>query len=214
MPSSDTPIVLIAFENSSLVKDIKHFISASTQRKIQILCPHVFMAQGSSQAYSHLICVNKDMNLREQVVTKVNRGGYKKYTHIDPNAVIAEDSKIGDGCFLAPFVTVASDTIIKDDCIISPYCLVSHRSVLGVGCVMQPYSMIAGTSVIGNFCKLNIKSATIDHVVLSDHVELGSGALVTKNIEVPGFYLGSPARKKIFHTSDNNKICDVGPHRV
>lgn len=196
-PYSDTPVVLIAFQNASLAKDIKFFISNTTLRPIEVLSPEIFLQQGSCEMYPHLVCVNKDMALREKIVDKINREGYQKFTYVDPRAAIIGDLDIGAGCFIGPFVTVASDSKIQEDCIVSPYCMISHRAVIGIGTVMQPHAMVAGTSTVGRYCKLNVKSTVLDNLSICNHVELGANALVTKNLSDPGFYLGSPARKKI-----------------
>ena len=37
-------------------------------------------------------------------------------------------------------------------------------------------------------------NATVLPVTICDHVVIGAGAVVTKNISVPGFYVGNPAR--------------------
>jgi serine acetyltransferase len=37
-------------------------------------------------------------------------------------------------------------------------------------------------------------NATVLPVTICDHVVIGAGAVVTKDITVPGFYVGNPAR--------------------
>lgn len=49
-------------------------------------------------------------------------------------------------------------------------------------------------TTIGN--KVSIGSnATIMPVSICDHVIIGAGAVVTKDIEEPGIYVGNPAKK-------------------
>lgn len=202
MTDNQLQIKLIGFHAAALLKDLLYFIGQDPRKTIEVVSPDVFLDQGSHSEYHHMVCVTKDMDLRETVVSEIGRRGYKKFTYVDPRATIIGDPKIGDGCFVGPFVTVASDSKVQDDCILSPYCMVSHRAVIGTGTIMQPHSMVAGTSTVGRYCKLNVKSAVLDHLSICDRVELGANALVTKDLTEPGFYLGAPARKKII-TGDN-----------
>ena len=146
-----------------------------------------------------MVCVARDMQLRKSIIQRLTAGSYQRYTFIHDSSIQGKNTHIGQGCFVGPMVMVASDAAIDNDCILSPYCMVSHRSRLGAGSIMQPYSMLAGSSSTGECCKLNIRSSVIDNTRVADFVELGAGALVTKDIAGPGFYLGQPARKRIEH---------------
>jgi UDP-3-O-[3-hydroxymyristoyl] glucosamine N-acyltransferase len=66
--------------------------------------------------------------------------------------------------------------------------------------------MIAGTTSIGKYCKLNMRSTVIDHLTVCDYSEIGAGAMLTKSVDIPGVYIGTPARRvKIGCMADVNE---------
>jgi acetyltransferase-like isoleucine patch superfamily enzyme len=55
--------------------------------------------------------------------------------------------------------------------------------------------MIGGRTHIGNNSTLNFKAAAINALTLCDNIEIGACSSVTKNIDKPGLYVGTPARR-------------------
>lgn len=204
MPDDQSSVKIVGFAAASLVKDMCYFIKNSVGKNVEIIEPENFLSNGSCDNSHYLIGVTKDMHLRQQLIEHIDKSGYKKFTYVDPRAVINGQVSIGGGCFVGPFVFLAADSHVQDHCILSPYCMVSHRSVIGTGTIMQPHSMVAGTSTVGKHCKLNVRSIVLDFITLTDNVELGANALVTKDLTEPGHYLGAPARKKILVVDDKN----------
>ena len=50
------------------------------------------------------------------------------------------------------------------------------------------------STIIGNYVSIG-SNATILPVKICDHVVIGAGSVVTKNILEPGIYAGNPAKK-------------------
>lgn len=197
MIASLTTVRLIGFKTASVIRDIASCITAQEEFEIELVDPNDFLSNKSDKNIPHMVCITQDMCLRQQVCNKLDQDQYKRFTFVHDSAVCHANVKIGQGCFIAPFVTLGSDCVVAQDCIVSPYAMISHRACLGSGSIMQPYSMIAGSSIVGQFCKLNARSTVLDRLSVIDGAELGAGTMVTKNILEPGFYLGTVARKKL-----------------
>ena len=90
--------------------------------------------------------------------------------------------------------TVLLNATIGNHCLIEAYCLLSHYSELKDNVFLHSGTMIAGRTIIGNHCMLNFKSAVLDKISICDNVEIGAISTVTKDITVPGRYIGSIAR--------------------
>ena len=118
--------------------------------------------------------------------------------------------KIGDDCFIGPFVEIQKDVLIGDRCKIQSHAFVCEMVTIGNDCVISHGVMfindpfkIGGparrnktlwkTTQIGSHVSIGTNS-TILPVNICDHAVIGAGSVVTKDITVPGIYAGNPAR--------------------
>jgi acetyltransferase-like isoleucine patch superfamily enzyme len=118
--------------------------------------------------------------------------------------------KIGDDCFIGPFVEIQKDVIIGDRCKIQSHAFVCELVTIGNDCVISHGVMFINdlfktggpargdktlwkSTHIGNHVSIGTNS-TILPVSICDHVVIGSGSVVTKDIIVSGIYSGNPAK--------------------
>lgn len=117
---------------------------------------------------------------------------------------------IGDACFIGPFVEIQKRVLIGKRTKIQSHSFVCELVTIGDDCFIGHGVMFINDSFsggapaqgdqskwkqthIGN--KVSIGSnATILPVSICDHVVIGAGAVVTKNITEPGIYAGNPAK--------------------
>jgi acetyltransferase-like isoleucine patch superfamily enzyme len=121
------------------------------------------------------------------------------------------ECQIGDDVFVGPFVEiqrgvvigrgtrVQSHAFICELVTIGEECFISH----GVKFVNDPFTRggpargdqsLWKSTRIGNRVSIGT-NATLLPVTVCDDVVIGAGAVVTKDILEPGFYVGNPARK-------------------
>lgn len=187
---------LIGFQIASLVRDIAFFIEQQdSDVSTYVIQPNSFLQDAIVSEDEFLVCVSKDMMLRDEIIRHLVNRRCRRYTFIHNSAVIADNVSIGEGSWIGPFCTLPSDSVIGSDCIMAPYCMVSHLSTVGSGTVMQPHSTIAGSTTVGRCCKLNVRAVVLDHLTLCDFIEVGAASMVTKNLNQPGYYVGLPARR-------------------
>jgi acetyltransferase-like isoleucine patch superfamily enzyme len=118
--------------------------------------------------------------------------------------------KIGNNCFIGPFVEIQKNVIIGDYCKIQSHSFVCELVKIGAHCfighgvmfINDPFSNgePAGgdktkwkQTVIGNRVSIG-SNATILPVNICDNTVIGAGAVVTKDISRPGIYAGNPAK--------------------
>lgn len=117
---------------------------------------------------------------------------------------------IGDDVFIGPFVEIQKDVTIGrrtrvqshaficelvtigDDCFISHGAMFINDLFAGGGPAKGRKDLWRSTK-IGNHVSIGT-NATILPVTICDHVVVGAGSVVTKDITVPGIYAGNPAR--------------------
>ncbi len=117
---------------------------------------------------------------------------------------------LGAGCFVGPFseiqkgVTIGARTRVQSHSFICELvsigddCFVGHgvmfiNDVFAVGGPARGRQELWKSTHIGNRVSLG-SNATILPVTICDDVVVGAGAVVTRDITEPGFYVGNPAR--------------------
>jgi acetyltransferase-like isoleucine patch superfamily enzyme len=116
---------------------------------------------------------------------------------------------IGDDCFIGPFVEIQRDVAIGDRCRIQSHVFICELVTIGEDCFISHGAMfindlfaIGGpakgqrdlwrSTKIGNNVSIGTNS-TILPVTICDGAVIGAGAVVTKDVTVPGIYVGNPA---------------------
>ncbi len=119
--------------------------------------------------------------------------------------------KIGNNCFVGPFVEIQKDVTIGDRTKVQSHSFICELVTIGSDCFVGHGVMFindlfqkggpAGGNKdywkethIGNHVSIG-SNATILPIDICDNVVIGAGAVVTKNITESGIYAGNPARK-------------------
>jgi acetyltransferase-like isoleucine patch superfamily enzyme len=119
---------------------------------------------------------------------------------------------IGDDCFIGPFVEIQKDVTIGPRTRIQSHSFVCELVTIGADCVVAHGVMFINdtfatggpargdktqwkSTTIGNHVSIG-SNATILPVRICDHVVIGAGSVVTRDITEPGVYAGNPARKR------------------
>lgn len=119
--------------------------------------------------------------------------------------------KIGNNCFVGPFVEIQKDVIIGNNSKIQSHSFICELVNIGNNCfighgVMFVNDLFTDGQPAGGdrnkWKQTNISdnvsigsNATILPVNICSNVVIGAGAVVTKNIESSGIYAGNPAMK-------------------
>lgn len=118
--------------------------------------------------------------------------------------------KIGDNCFVGPFVEIQKDVMIGSNTKIQSHTFICELVTIGDSCFIGHGVMFINdlfshggpaqgkkelwmSTKIGNHVSIG-SNATILPVEICDHVVIGAGSVVTKNILKPGIYAGNPAK--------------------
>ena len=119
--------------------------------------------------------------------------------------------KIGDDCFIGPFVEIQSEVAIGDRTKVQSHsficslvnigeeCFIGHgvmfvNDKFSRGCPAQGDKSLWQKTNIGNNVYIG-SNATILPVTICDNVVIGAGAVVTKDITETGVYAGNPATR-------------------
>ncbi|WP_319559840.1 acyltransferase [Marispirochaeta sp.] len=137
-------------------------------------------------------------------------------TDFGTNVVVVEpvniyEAEIGSECFIGPFVEIQKDVKIGNKTKIQSHSFICELVTIGNDCVIAHGVMFINDTFssgepargdktrwketrIGNSVYIG-SNATILPVTVCDHVVIGAGSVVTRDINEPGTYAGNPARK-------------------
>ncbi len=118
---------------------------------------------------------------------------------------------IGDNCFIGPFVEIQKKVKIGSNCKIQSHSFICELVEIGNHCFISHGAMFINDlfqkggpaqgdktlwqrTKIGNHVSIGT-NATILPVTIIDHVVIGAGSVVTKDILESGIYAGNPAKK-------------------
>jgi acetyltransferase-like isoleucine patch superfamily enzyme len=133
----------------------------------------------------------------------------KNVTVVEP--VNLYECRIGDNCFIGPFVEIQKGVVIGNNCKIQSHAFICELVTIGTDCfishgvmfINDPFSSggpargdkkLWKPTYIGSHVSIG-SNATILPVKIVDNVVIGAGSVVTKDILEPGIYAGNPARK-------------------
>jgi acetyltransferase-like isoleucine patch superfamily enzyme len=117
---------------------------------------------------------------------------------------------LGDNVFIGPFVEIQKGVVIGSRTKVQSHSFICELVTIGNDCVVAHGVMFINdkfatggpargdqslwkSTRIGNHVSIG-SNATILPVSVCDHVVIGAGSVVTKDITEPGIYAGNPAR--------------------
>jgi acetyltransferase-like isoleucine patch superfamily enzyme len=152
--------------------------------------------------------MNHNPNILEKSITNVNFG--KDVTIVEP--VNLYGCTIGNCVFIGPFVEIQKDVSIGDYTKIQSHTFICELVNIGENCFIGHGVVFINdlfsnggpargdkskwkNTYIGNNVSIG-SNATILPVKICDQVVIGAGAVVTKDINISGVYIGNPAKLK------------------
>lgn len=127
------------------------------------------------------------------------------------NPVNLYGCSIGDGCFIGPFVEIQKDVTIGRRCKVQSHAFICELVTIGDDCFISHGAMFVNdlfasggpaggdktkwkSTTIGNHVSIGT-NVTVLPVRITDHVVIGAGSVVVRDILEPGIYAGNPVRK-------------------
>jgi acetyltransferase-like isoleucine patch superfamily enzyme len=151
--------------------------------------------------------VSEQPTLRRSGIVGVTFG--RDVTVIEP--VNLYGCTIGEGSFIGPFVEIQRDVTIGRHCRIQSHAFICELVEIGDHCFISHGAMFVNdlfatggpaagrkdvwkSTHIGSHVSIGT-NVTVLPVRICDHVVIGAGSVVTRDITEPGIYAGNPARK-------------------
>jgi len=133
------------------------------------------------------------MHFRQQLFNRFTGSiPFATYVHatcyLDPTVSLGECVVVLPGCVLDRNVQV------KNNVFFNIGCMVAHDTIIRENCFFAPAVKIAGFVEIESNCFLGIGTTILNHIRICAKTNTGGNCTITKNINKPGTYVGTPAR--------------------
>jgi len=132
---------------------------------------------------------------RKEVFLRFKNLGYTFASYVSPRAEVWDLSVIGENCYVQEFNNIQYGTHIGDNCLFWAGNHIGHHGSIASHVTFTSHVVLSGGCNVGAECYFGVNSTIGDGLDLCGRVFVGMGALVTKNIEQEGIYVGSPARR-------------------
>lgn len=137
-----------------------------------------------------------ETSIREKVITQLPKD-IEFITLIHPSVVISKWSTFGEGAIICAGSIVTCNIRVGKHAQLNLHTTIGHDCEIGDFFTTAPSVNISGNCIIEDHVYFGTSSSIKQGMTVTGNVTIGMGAIVTKNIDMSGVYLGIPA-KRIF----------------
>lgn len=116
-------------------------------------------------------------------------------TLIHPSAQISMNVTFGKGTVVMANAVINACASVGRHCIVNSGAIVEHDNVIEDYVHLSPRVALGGTVRVGALTHIGIGATVSNNVRICENSIIGAGAVVVKNIERSGTYVGIPARR-------------------
>jgi UDP-3-O-[3-hydroxymyristoyl] glucosamine N-acyltransferase len=145
--------------------------------------------------------INFSIGSYNVIGNNVSLGDNVKIGH---HCIIENNITIGNNVLIQGNVKIASGTTIKDNCTLKHGTILTNQVIIEENVFMGPNTITLGGhvnrksehgTVIGKNCYIGAATQIVANTKICDNVITGAFSFINKNIDVPGTYVGIPARR-------------------
>ncbi len=133
--------------------------------------------------------------VRARIFKRFKEEGYQFLTVVHPNAFVAADVKLGEGCQVMAGAIIQAGCDIADNVVINTKASIDHDCRIGRHVHVAPGVTCSGGVSIGDLCHIGTGAVLIQKISLVDQVLVAAGAVVVTTVVAPCMMRGVPAKK-------------------
>lgn len=184
---------ILASKNIDIEQQIVFVDKKNQQTNMFLGCPILKESDFNPINYQVVIAIGNS-KIRKEIEQKLAKGtSFPNVIH--PTAQINETVKFGKGNIFLQNVIISCDVSIGDFCVFDRVVNIGHDSKIGSHVHFSPLAVLSGNTSIGNLVEIGSHAAIKQKISIIDNSIVGMGAIVVKNIDNVGVYVGNPAKK-------------------
>lgn len=141
------------------------------------------------------VCAVGNAQIRKKIIDKLANGSIRFATLIDPSVILSKRVSIGEGTIICAGTIMTVDISIGNHVIINLDCTLGHDDVIEDYVTIYPSVNVSGNVSVGKCVELGTGTQIIQGKVIVPDTIIGAGAIVVKDIQEKGTYVGCPTKK-------------------
>ncbi len=133
--------------------------------------------------------------IRQRLAQYYDTRGLPTTSLIHPKVRMGPGTELSEGVTICAGNTLTVDIKVGRHVLINLHGTIGHDTVIGDYSVLSPGVHVSGHSNIGQTCDLGTGVMILPDIKIPAETVIGAGAVVTRNIDQPGTYIGVPAKK-------------------
>ena len=118
------------------------------------------------------------------------------FTFIHPTVLVLDNTvEIGEGSFIGPYSILTTNIKIGKHCLLNRSNHIGHDCVIGDYFSAMPGAIVSGNVKIYDAVYLGTNASIKENLSIHSLAKIGMNSCVVKNINQPGVYTGTPAKK-------------------
>lgn len=143
----------------------------------------------------YAVCAVGSAKVRKKIINKLADSQARYATLVDPSVIMSKRIRVGEGSIICAGTIITVDVIIGKHVIVNLDCTLGHDDIINDFVTMYPSVNVSGNVEIGECSELGTGAQIIQGKKIVPNTIIGAGAVVVKDIEEKGTYVGSPVRK-------------------
>ncbi len=132
--------------------------------------------------------------VRTRLYETVKAAGYACASYVSSHAFVWRNVAIGENTFVFESNVLQHHVSVGDNVVLWSGNHVGHRTVIHDNCFVSSHVVISGYCNIGENAFLGVNASLADGITIGRDCVVGAGAVVVKDTEPRGVYVGNPAR--------------------
>jgi sugar O-acyltransferase (sialic acid O-acetyltransferase NeuD family) len=132
--------------------------------------------------------------VRTRLFRAVKAQGFECVSYVSSKAFVWHNVQLGENVFIFENNVLQHNVRVGDNVVLWSGNHIGHGTVINDHCFVSSHVVVSGFCEIGESSFLGVNSTFVDGVKTGRDVVVGAGAVVTKDLEPRGVYVGSPAR--------------------
>lgn len=185
----DSPYHVVAFTADEKLIEAKEFLGLPLVpfERIEEVYPPDEFSMFVALSYKN---VNK---VRAEKYHESKRKGYELVSYVCTRSVYWDDLEIGDNCFIFENQTIQPFAKIGNNVTMWSGNHIGHGSVIGDHCFITSHVVVSGHVTIGPYSFLGVNCTIRDGITVAKECVIGAGAVIVKDTEEKGVYIGKAA---------------------
>ena len=132
--------------------------------------------------------------------------GYSLINYISSKAVIFDNVKYGDNCFILENNVVQPFVRIGNNCTLWSGNHIGHHSVIEDDCFLASHVVISGGVTVERGCFIGVNVTVRDNVILGRQSLIGAGSLILASTEPESVWTGNKCQPRAVKSTSIAKI--------